>query len=172
MNRRVLCLGAASALAVALCVSGCAPQPSYDPNGRCLGWQLAVAAQVHPSSTSATPSWDLTFTNTSGAACVFGGVPGVTFQGKTSAVPAGDVKGAVSQEWAIQLAPGDVAYANIALDPKASAACTPALVHILRVTAPHVAGGNYSTKAPAAFTGCASSAVVARVGQVTAKRSK
>jgi hypothetical protein len=172
MNRRVLLLGAAAALGVALAVSGCAPEQAYDPNGRCLGWQLAVGAQVHPGSTSTSPSWDLTFTNTSGAACVFGGVPAVGFDGKTTATPAGDVTGAVSQEWAVQLSPGDVAYANIALDPRASSSCTPTLVRSLHVTAPHVAGGKYTTKAPAKFTGCAGTVVVAHVGQVTAKRSK
>jgi hypothetical protein len=171
MTRRTILLCAAAALGVALATTGCAPQPQYDPNGRCLGWQLAVAAQVHPYSTTASPSWDLTFTNTSPAACVFGGVPGVRFGGSSSSSPAGDVKGAVSQEWAIQLAPGDVAYANIALDPQAPAGCTPTVVRTVRVSAPHVAGGTYTTKAPARFTGCAGTAVVATVGQVTAKRS-
>jgi Protein of unknown function (DUF4232) len=172
MNRRAFTLGAVAALGVALVTSGCAPQQAYDPNGRCLGWQLAVAATVHPSSTTAKPSWDLTFKNTSGAACVFGGVPGVRFDGKTPATPAGDVEGAVSQEWAVQLSPGDVAYANVLLDPAASAACTATPVRTLHVVAPHVAGGKYTVKAPAAFTGCAGTAVVAHVGQVTAKRAK
>ncbi len=158
-------------LGVALATSGCSAQHTYDPNGRCLGWQLAVAAHVHPTSTTAAPSWDLTFTNTSDVACVFGGVPTVRFDGAGADSSAGMVKGAVSQEWAVQLSPGDVAYANVALVATAPAGCTPTLVQSLRVVAPHVAGGRYDAKAPAKFMGCTGDTIVAHVGQVTAKRS-
>ena len=172
MTIRAAALGSVALLAIALTTSGCTPQHDVDPNGRCLAWQLAVTAEVHPSSTPATPSWDLTFTNTSTSACVFGGVPQVRFLGANAKSGAGVVDGQVSQEWAVQLAPGDVAYANIALDPTASASCTPAMVRSLAVTAPHVAGGGFVATAPATFRGCAGTHAVALVGQVTAKRSK
>jgi hypothetical protein len=170
MTLRAAALGSVALLAIALATSGCTPQHDVDPNGRCLTWQLAVAADVHPSSTPAKPSWDLTFTNTSTSACVFGGVPRVRFLGVNAKSDAGVVDGQVSQEWAVQLAPGDGAYANIALDPTASASCTPAVVHSLTVTAPHVAGGGFVVKPPARFLGCAGKHTVALVGQVTAKR--
>jgi Protein of unknown function (DUF4232) len=170
--RRTLFLGANLMLVVAL-TSGCAAQQQpLDPNGRCLGWQLAVSAHVHPSATSAAPSWDLTFTDTSTSPCVFGGVPGVRPLGAGTKSPAGVITGAVSQEWAIQLASGDVAYANVALAHPVPAGCAPVKIRSLAVSAPHVAGGKYVVKAPAGFTGCAGATVVGTVGQVTAKRSK
>ncbi len=172
MTIRGAALGSIAALGVLLTTVGCTPQHDLDPNGRCLKWQMAVTAEVHPSSTAAKPSWDLTFKDTSTAACVFGGVPTVRLLGSNSKQVAGKVGGAVSQEWAIQLAPGDVAYANIALDPTASTSCTPAVVRSLKVTAPHVAGGGFIVKAPAKFVGCAGTQRVALVGQVTAKRSR
>jgi Protein of unknown function (DUF4232) len=172
MTIRALALACVAAAAVVLGTAGCTPQHDVDPNGRCLSWQLAVKADVHPSSTSTSPSWDLTFTNTSTSACVFGGVPSVRFRGATSKISAGVVQRAVSEEWAIQLATGDTAYANIALDPASPAACTPVQVHTLAVVAPHVAGGGFVVKVPAKFMGCSGTQKVAHVGQVTAKRSK
>jgi Protein of unknown function (DUF4232) len=172
VKARTIALGALAALSVVLTTAGCAPQPEVDPNGRCLHWQMAVTAEVHPTSTSSTPSWDLTFTDTSAAACVFGGVPTVRLLGATSKTTAGLVKRAASEEWAVQLAPGDVAYANVTLDPPASASCTPVRVRTLAIVAPHVAGGGFTVKAPARYMGCAGAVTVAHVGQVTAKRSK
>jgi hypothetical protein len=171
VTRRAILLGATAALGLVLATTGCSAQHTYDPNGRCLGWQLSVGAEVHPTSTTAAPSWDLTFTNTSDVACVFGGVPTVRFDGPTTGSTAGVVKGAVSQEWAVQLSPGDVAYANVALQSTPPAGCTPSQVHSVRVVAPHVAGGRYTAKPPARFMGCSGDVVVAHVGQVTAKRS-
>ena len=172
MTIRATALGSIAALGVLLTTVGCTPQQDLDPDGRCLKWQMAVTAEVNPSSTTAKPSWDLTFQDTSKAACVFGGVPVVRLLGTNSKQGVGVVARAVSEEWAVQLAPGDVAYARIALDPIASTSCTPAAVRSLRVTAPHVAGGSFLVKVPAKFVGCAGTQKVALVGQVTAKRSK
>ena len=172
MTIRAAALGSIAALGVLLATVGCTPQQDLDPDGRCLKWQMAVTAQVHPSSSATKPSWDLTFQDTSKAACVFGGVPVVRLLGTNSKQRVGVVGRAASNEWAVQLAPGDIAYANIALDPIASASCTPAVVRSLKVTAPHVAGGSFVVKVPAKFASCAGTQRVALVGQVTAKRSK
>ena len=172
MTIRATVLGSIAALGVLLTTVGCTAQHDLDPDGRCLKWQMSVTAQVHPSSTAAKPSWDLTFKDTSKAACVFGGVPTVRLLGTKPKQDAGVVGGEVSQELAVQLAPGDVAYAHMALDPIASASCTPAVVRSLQVTAPHVAGGSFIVKVPAKFVSCTGKQRVALVGQVTAKRSK
>jgi Protein of unknown function (DUF4232) len=171
--RRAPLLGAGLMFLVVAATSGCTPQQrDTDPNGRCLGWQLAVTAEVHPTSTSVTPSWDLEFKDTSKTACVFGGVPDVRTFGASTKISAGVITSAESEEWAVQLAPNDVAYANVALAHPVPTGCSPITVRKLAVVAPHVAGGKYVVKAPAAFSGCAGSTVVGRVGQVTAKRSK
>jgi hypothetical protein len=173
MTARTIALGVVAALAVVLTTAGCTPQQDVDPNGRCLHWQMAVTAEVHPTASGTAPSWDLTFTDTSTAACVFGGVPTVRLLGATAKNAAGLVTRAASEEWAIQLAPGDVAYANMTLDPSASTSCTAKVrVRTLAVGAPHVAGGGFTVKAPAEFTGCAGKVAVAHVGQVTAKRAR
>jgi hypothetical protein len=172
MTLRAGAVGCVVALGVLLTTAGCTPQHAVDPNGRCLTWQMAVSAEVHPSSTVGKPAWDVTFTDTDTSPCVFGGVPSVRFLGSDAKTIAGIVSGQPSEEQAVPLGRGDTAYATIALDPTASASCTPIVVHWLRITAPHVAGGTFLVKAPARFVGCASAAAVASVGQVTAKRGK
>lgn len=173
MTTRALVACTAIAVAVIATTAGCAPvDHTYAKNGRCLHFQIAVAAEVHPGPTSSSPSWDLTFTNTSPVPCVFGGVPSVHFWARASTSSAGSVQRAVSEELVVQLGSGGVAYANVALDPAAARGCTPRLARSLTVVAPHVAGGGWIVKAPATFIGCAGESVVAHVGQVTAHRAK
>lgn len=166
-----LALVAVLALGMASLLAGCAPvQRTYDPNGRCLHFQLTVMAVVHPGSTASDPSWDLEYTNTSPVACVFGGVPKVAFRGASAATSAGIVQLAISQEKAVELADGDVGYTNIRLLPP-TGACKKIPVRTIAVTAPHVAGGGYVVTAPKGFSGCAGT-IVAQVGQTTAHRAK
>jgi hypothetical protein len=172
MTLRAVAVGSIAALGVILTTAGCAPQHTVDPNGRCLTWQMAVSAEVHPSSTATKPAWDLVFADTDTSPCVFGGVPSVRFLGSDAKTRAGVVTGQPSEERAVPLGPGDAAYATITLDPTASASCTPIVVRWLRITAPHVAGGTFLVKAPARFVGCASTATIASVGQVAAKLGK
>jgi hypothetical protein len=87
-------------------------------------------------------------------------------------VTAGVITSDPSQQWAVQLASGDVAYAKIVLVHPTPSGCTPVAIRSLVVVAPHVAGGRYAVAAPVGYMGCGGSTVVGDVGQVTAKRSK
>lgn len=158
--------------AVVMALSGCAPvEHTYAANGRCLHFQLSVTAEVHPGSTTGSPSWDLAFTNTSPVACVFGGVPTVRFRGSTASIGAGTVSRAESDDMAVQVGAGDTAYAHIELSRPAGG-CAAVRVGSIAVVAPHVAGGGWVLTPPARFNGCAGSVTVASVGNVTSHRSK
>jgi hypothetical protein len=168
MTARATALAATVLIGVALVATGCTAQRDYDPNGRCLGWQLVVAAETPAGSTDASPMVDLTFTNTSQAACVFGGVPGVRLIRSTKDASAGIIQKEPTLEQAVEVAPNEKAYARVSFSTPSS--CSSVAVTTLRVVAPHVAGGTYSVRAPATLFGCAGTDTVGTVGQVTAKR--
>ena len=164
-------LAASLALVLLGVLAACTPDPELDPTGRCVGFQLKTAVRVHPSSTPTNPSWDITFTNTNASACVFGGVPTIRFLARGGNHTVGTAERADSDAIAVPLSKGDVAYAHLTLSTKVPAGCTPTTVGSLSIIAPHVAGGGYLVKAPAAVKGCAKSVVIAHVGRVTARRA-